>query len=384
MVAKHKEAGQILTVTPRGLFIDGKPTKTYNGANIKKADDFAKLLGKDFDTVQIMQSETEGKYMMPGNPTPDADGLYTWVRARPAKKGTFSDWMMLADYEGFPRVTSDMFQSTVKDVIRRIQEGIVSEAMVLQSKKRPEFRQAIFDDIKGWKSESELVQYLDTGALGADSEEKSTELLHKKLKSFATQKPDAVRFAEDTGVYSLKMTNIVLFSRLSKTRLIYPVKKDNWLTAEELSKHYIKAKPDVISAKMNDLYVDMSNGLSDDFEPDDFDETSAEIINGGFDQVAVGNIEQWTNQKTGEPELCLKDSAIKEFCKKSGLTPKPDPNEAKAKQKATKKPTASKKSESVKTTALKKGKKNAEASLKQSRMKELLGIFRHTSDEDEI
>ena len=322
MVTKRNSSGQILTVTPRGLFVDGKPTKTYNGEEIAKADEFAKALGKDFYMMQIMQSDLKGEHGKAGNPNPDSMGLYTWVRVRTKKDGTWSDWIRDVESDGFPTVRTDMFQSTQDEMRKLMMEKILSNTFKMHNPKGADqgmLRQALLDSLKGWKSESELVQYLDSGALGADSEEKSIEVFHKALKAFAAGHPDAVKLADDTGTYSLKMTNIVFFSKLSKLRLVYPVKPDNWLTADELSKHYIKAKPDVIKTKLNDLYIDMANGLSDDLALDDFDDESAEIINGGFDQVAVGNIEQWTNPHTGEPELCLKLTAIPEFCDKAKL-----------------------------------------------------------------
>lgn len=142
----QKTQGQILNVNSKGLFVDGKPTTTYNGAAIASTEKFSKLLGTDFVEVEIMQSDLSGQYSESGQPTPDDMGLYTWLRAK-TKDGLWSDWLRLGDYTGYPVVAKEPFQSNQEQVRQRLKRDILADAFVLQSTKRPDFRKAVLANV---------------------------------------------------------------------------------------------------------------------------------------------------------------------------------------------------------------------------------------------
>ena len=70
-------AGQILKITKEGVFADGLPTTTYNGVRIDGLAKFADVLRDGVVEIELMQSDTKGKYGVAGKPAPDADGRYT-------------------------------------------------------------------------------------------------------------------------------------------------------------------------------------------------------------------------------------------------------------------------------------------------------------------
>lgn len=81
-----------VTLTEDGCFVGGEPTTQYNGEDIyrpylcvayfKEARDIIREeYGYELLELQCLQSSTEGEWAKTGNPTPDKDGIYAWVRA---------------------------------------------------------------------------------------------------------------------------------------------------------------------------------------------------------------------------------------------------------------------------------------------------------------
>lgn len=81
-----------VTLTEDGCFVGGEPTTQYNGEDIyrpylcvayfKEARDIIrKEYGYELLELHCLQSSTEGKYAKTGNPIPDKDGTYAWLRA---------------------------------------------------------------------------------------------------------------------------------------------------------------------------------------------------------------------------------------------------------------------------------------------------------------
>ena len=308
-----KTKGQILTVNAKGLFIDGKPTTTYNGATIEKAADFAKLLVEDFVEVEIMQSDLSSRHGESGNPTPDYMGLYTWMRVKikVGKREIWSDWLRDGEYTGFPIVAKEPFQSNQDQMRQRLKQRILADAFVLASAKRPEFREALLENLQPkrgvWRTAKELATYVDVVSMDMDSDDfhvdgldKTVELINEKLKKFhdkyATKYPNAVK-VEDAGKnrksYSLNLKYIQLFCKASNFTLIIPLKTKDWKNVRELALHYIDADPEIISAALNKLTTSL-------FE----------------------SIQALTNPETGEHELCLNIAGIQKFCEKTHLKPK--------------------------------------------------------------
>ncbi len=162
-MATKKTQGQILSVNAKGLFIDGKPTTTYNGATIEKAGDFAKVLGTYFAEVEIMQSDLSAECGESGKPAPDDAGLYTWVRAK-VKGGFWSDWLRLVEYTGYPIVAKEPLQSNQEQVRRRLKRNILADAFVLTSTKRPQLKDALLNNLeKKAKKIANLIASLKEG-----------------------------------------------------------------------------------------------------------------------------------------------------------------------------------------------------------------------------
>lgn len=81
-----------VTLTEDGCFVGGEPTTQYNGEDIyrpylcvayfKEARDIIREeYGYELLELHCLQSSTEGEYAKTGNPIPDKDGTYSWVRA---------------------------------------------------------------------------------------------------------------------------------------------------------------------------------------------------------------------------------------------------------------------------------------------------------------
>lgn len=81
-----------VTLTEDGCFVGGEPTTQYNGEDIyrpylcvayfKEARDIIREeYGYELLELHCLQSSTEGEYAKIGNPVPDKDGTYSWVRA---------------------------------------------------------------------------------------------------------------------------------------------------------------------------------------------------------------------------------------------------------------------------------------------------------------
>ena len=121
------QMGQVLTVTPMGVFIDGVPTKTYNGLPLRGLDKFNFGLIDDIIEIQVMQSDTDGKYGMAGTPTPDINGRYTWMRVK-TDKGIWSDWLYRAGTNG------------LQDGALLTSVTALVDTFILASKKRRDFR----------------------------------------------------------------------------------------------------------------------------------------------------------------------------------------------------------------------------------------------------
>lgn len=81
-----------VTLTEDGCFVGGEPATQYNGEDIyrpylcvayfKEARDIIREeYGYELLELHCLQSSTEGEYAKTGNPVPDKDGTYAWVRA---------------------------------------------------------------------------------------------------------------------------------------------------------------------------------------------------------------------------------------------------------------------------------------------------------------
>lgn len=86
-----------VTLTEDGCFVGGKPTTQYNGEDIyrpylcvayfKEARDIIREeYGYELLEMHCLQSSTQGGWAKTGNPVPDKNGTYTWVRAVYKKK----------------------------------------------------------------------------------------------------------------------------------------------------------------------------------------------------------------------------------------------------------------------------------------------------------
>lgn len=81
-----------VTLTEDGCFVGGEPTTQYNGEDIyrpylcvayfKEARDIIREeYGYELLELHCLQSSTKGEWAKTGNPVPDKDGTYTWLRA---------------------------------------------------------------------------------------------------------------------------------------------------------------------------------------------------------------------------------------------------------------------------------------------------------------
>ena len=81
-----------VTLTEDGCFVGGEPATQYNGEDIyrpylcvayfKEARDIIREeYGYELLELHCLQSSTDGEYAKTGNPIPDKDGTYSWVRA---------------------------------------------------------------------------------------------------------------------------------------------------------------------------------------------------------------------------------------------------------------------------------------------------------------
>ena len=81
-----------VTLTEDGCFVGGEPATQYNGEDIYRPylcvayfkevrDIIREEYGYELLELHCLQSSTEGEYAKTGNPVPDKDGTYSWVRA---------------------------------------------------------------------------------------------------------------------------------------------------------------------------------------------------------------------------------------------------------------------------------------------------------------
>lgn len=81
-----------VTLTEDGCFVGGESTTQYNGEDIYKPylcvayfkearDIIHEEYGYELLELHCLQSSTKGEWTETGNPTPDKDGTYAWVRA---------------------------------------------------------------------------------------------------------------------------------------------------------------------------------------------------------------------------------------------------------------------------------------------------------------
>ena len=83
---------EYVTLTEDGCFVGGEPATKYNGEDIyrpymcvayfKEARDIIREeYGYELLELHCLQSSTNGEWTKTGNPVPDKDGIYAWVRA---------------------------------------------------------------------------------------------------------------------------------------------------------------------------------------------------------------------------------------------------------------------------------------------------------------
>lgn len=83
---------EYVTINEDDVYVGGKVARQYNGEDIyrpylcvayfKEARDIIrKEYGYELLALHCLQSSTEGEWAKTGNPTPDKDGIYSWVRA---------------------------------------------------------------------------------------------------------------------------------------------------------------------------------------------------------------------------------------------------------------------------------------------------------------
>ena len=133
-MANDLKKGQILTINPMGVFVDDVPVTRYNGEKIENIDHFSRCLIDDIIEVQLMQSDTFGKYGIAGNPKPTFDGRYVWMRAR-SEDNILSDWLFRANY------------SSLEKGVSFLPRWVITDASVMTSRRRPDFRTAIMGSI---------------------------------------------------------------------------------------------------------------------------------------------------------------------------------------------------------------------------------------------
>lgn len=132
-IEKWLKQGHILQINADGIFVSGKPATFYHGIQIQTQT--VNALGKDFEEIQVMQSDTKGRFTEPGKPIPAMKGTYNWIRAKDSC-GIWSDWLMCSEAVGFAGCT-------------RLQSmHIAKDASLLQNQKRPYFRNAVLQNIK--------------------------------------------------------------------------------------------------------------------------------------------------------------------------------------------------------------------------------------------
>ena len=132
-VKEWLKQGHILQINANGIFVSGKPATFYHGMQIQTPT--VNALGDTFKEIQVMQSNTKGRFAEPGKPVPALKGNYNWIRAKDSC-GVWSDWLMRSEAVSF--VGCAKLQSM----------RIAMDASLMQNKKRPEFRNAVLQNIK--------------------------------------------------------------------------------------------------------------------------------------------------------------------------------------------------------------------------------------------
>lgn len=83
---------EYITITADDVYVGGEPATQYNGEDIyrpylcvayfKEARDIIREeYGYELLELHCLQSSTKGEWAKTGNPVPDKDGTYTWLRA---------------------------------------------------------------------------------------------------------------------------------------------------------------------------------------------------------------------------------------------------------------------------------------------------------------
>lgn len=319
MVTKRNENNKILTINSKGLFIDGKPTTTYNGFPIKDYEKFQRLLLLDvkFDEVQIMQaSESE----LGQNPESDKNGLFTWARIR-EKSRDWSDWQPLSDYS----ILASKKGRAV--AVRELSQNILYDAL----KYHYNFVEIVNHESPLWVDMSKIIDNINMDALL----EADAKFLRQKFHtSKITQKHvqdyirDRLRYRAHNGkkllidgdfyVFStacpgwgerpdydkaqpyrrvdsfcLNINYLEDFYKSIGLPLIFSLKPKDWKTAEELANKHIGADA-----------IDIDEGLKK------------------LENVLKGKIKLFISPDTGEIIPCLNEKAIEQFCVIEGLIPK--------------------------------------------------------------
>lgn len=132
---ENSNDGEILTVTPTGVFVNGVPVTNYNGEKIENINNLSRCFTENIIELEVMQSDTDGKYIgLTGNPMPASDGRYVWLRGK-SDENIWSDWLFRANY------------SSVKNGVCLLPRWVIKDATIMTSKKRPEFSKIMMNNI---------------------------------------------------------------------------------------------------------------------------------------------------------------------------------------------------------------------------------------------
>ena len=127
--------GQILTINPMGVFVNDVPVTHYNGEKIENINNLSRCFTGNIIEFEVMQSDTDGNCVGSiGKPMPAIDGRYLWMRGK-SDENIWSDWLFRADY------------SSVKNGVCLLPRWVIKDAMIMTSKKRPEFSKIMLNNI---------------------------------------------------------------------------------------------------------------------------------------------------------------------------------------------------------------------------------------------
>lgn len=139
--------GHIVQIKQDGIFVAEKPSDFYHDQQIAKPT--LNALGNDFVEIQVMQSDTKGNFAKTGKPVPAIKGHFNWLRAKDTQD-VWSDWLL--------RSVTDKFLET--DAARSQASQIVTDASLVQSKKRTDFRDALKQNISKKKEIGNIIAVL--------------------------------------------------------------------------------------------------------------------------------------------------------------------------------------------------------------------------------